>query len=173
MINRTAFLCILVACSSSKDAPSATGSGGGGGGNAPAASTAPLPSKLDCNNIVAPEMRTKYFANLEVRDHPESISSTGECQMLTKDGALGTLNVSCRGKTGRDIAPSIKLMKKTFPGAEDLAGVGRAALIMHDPTLTFVATWDDDSPCEVTMRLPNAIDAVAFAKDLIAYLPPK
>ncbi len=169
---RTLILGLAVACSSSKDAPSSTG-GGGGAGTAPAAASAPLPAKLDCNNIVSPEMRTKYFANLEVRDHPESIGSVGECQMLAKGGSLGTLNVSCHGKPGRDIAPSIAMLKKSFPTAEDLAGVGRAALIMHDPNLTFVAAWDDDSPCDVTMRLPIEIDAVAFAKDLVAYLPPK
>ncbi len=168
MMYRTLILGLAVACSSHKDASSSSAPG-----RAAAVSSAPLPAKLDCSNIVSPEMRTKYFANLEVRDHPESIGSVGECQILAKDGALGTVNVTCRGKVDQDIAPSVKMLKKSLPTAVDLPGVGRAALISRDPALTFVAMWDDDSPCNVVMRLPSAIDAVAFAKDLIAYLPPK
>jgi hypothetical protein len=160
------FLSLIVACSNKDATPSSSSS------SKPATS---LAKKLDCNNIVSQELRAKYFAKWELHDHPETIASVGECELGTIGGQdkLGGFTVDCHNKAGQDIGPSVKILKDTLPHVEDLAGVGRAAVISRDPTKTFVAAWDDDSGCVLNLRLPNAIDAAALAKDLMAYLPPK
>ena len=132
-----------------------------------------MPSKLDCDNTVPKELRAKYFAKWELHDRAEPLATTAECEVGIKDNKMGDIEVDCHSKAGQNIGPSVKVLKDALPGAQDLAGVGLAAIISRDPNKTFVNAWDDDSGCVVTMRLPNAIDVAAFAKDLMAYLPPK
>ncbi len=134
---------------------------------------AALPSKLDCTNILPEALRTKYLAGITVSDHPESIGSVGECSLKGSDGAHGTVNVSCPRSRPSTIAPSVDALKRTMTGATDLPGIGRGAVIAPNTLSTFITAWDDDSSCAAIVNLPKAIDATAFMKDLIAYLPPK
>ena len=156
---------LLAACSSHDSAKEAT---------AAPAKTA-LPAKLDCANILPDALRTKYLAGVQIVDHPESVAFVGECSFAAADGSLGTVTVSCSGSAKMSIEPSIAMLKKTTNGATDLPGVGRGAVTApgSSPGATFVTAWDDDSNCSAILMLPKGVDAVAFAKDLLAYLPPK
>jgi hypothetical protein len=133
------------------------------------------PPKLDCSNILSPELRAKYFANFELVDEAMG-PGTGQCSVVPKVGdktQSGRLTVSCRGKVGEDLAPAIADLKHDLPDLEEFPGIGRAALISHQFSLTSLYAWDDNSNCSVSLFLQSAIDSVGLTKDILAYYPTK
>ena len=155
---------LVLGCSKNESSSSATS------GESPVPAT-PL-AKLDCANILSPDLRARYFAETSISDKPQSVDFVGECLLAAADGRRsGIITVSCPRGRPIDNAESIRVLKQTTPNATDLA-LGRGGVLAVDEAGTFVAVWDDDSACDVTMRLPLDVDAAAFTKDLLASLPP-
>jgi hypothetical protein len=163
-------LVLMFACSSKKDAP-------GGGGPAPTAApggpaATAVERALDCDRVLAKEVRAKYFAGATFTNVPQPIASAGECKITMGEDDV-RVSVTCHDNMAASMAMSIDNLKKNL-GAKDLPGVGRGAVTVDMGAAgVHVTAWDDDSNCSISVGVPKAIDPTAFAKDLLGTLPPK
>lgn len=161
--------------------PAATGTtaatppaGGDTGAAAPAAGGA---GKLDCDKVLAKDLRDKYLAGAKITNREQPVDFTGECEIQLKEGDAaynGVVNVSCHENNLPGKAKTIEIMKKNFKDMKELAGIGNPALAQDTgfgPTQ--VSAFDDDSNCIATLMVPKGVDAAAFTKDLLATLPLK
>jgi hypothetical protein len=127
------------------------------------------PNALTCALIFPQPLRDKYFPGIEVRDHVRPGPAAAECDLGT-DASPARVSATCGEETSPEaIAAVIKLRVERMHG-KPLA-VGKGGVIMANAKGSHALVWDDDSPCQVQFEVPHAVDAAAFAKDLLAVLP--
>lgn len=157
-------LVLVAACSNKKDSPS------GGVGASPAASE--ITGALDCDRVLSKDLRAKYFASATIKNNPQAIAQAAECK-ITMGEEDANFTVTCHDNMAAAMTASLESLKKNL-GAKDLPGVGRGAVTVDmGGGAVHVTAWDDDSNCSISAAVPKSIDATAFAKDLLASLPPR
>jgi hypothetical protein len=177
----TALLSLLIACKKSDKKPDETAAPAGSAAAAPAAAApaapaAPAAGKLTCDKVLSKALQDKYFAGATITDNPQPTDFTAECKIKFSDAAApeGTIAVTCHDNMAAAMNETIKAIKGSSKDMKELSGVGKAALTQSVADIGhMVQAWDDDSNCNATVFVPNAIDAAAFTKDLLASLPPK
>lgn len=145
------------------------------GSAAPAAPAAPAAGGLNCDKVLANNLRDKYFAGTTITDVAQPVAFSGKCEIKLAEGdplETASVEVSCHDNVKLAKDDSIAGIKKAMKGAKDLPGVGDGAVVYDLTVGTQVSAWDNDSNCQVLVMLPKAVDATAFTNDLLASLPP-
>jgi len=173
----TLFLILAAAgCSSDKkDAPAATPSGAKAGTAKPSAPkpAAPSAKQLTCDKIFSQALRDAYFKDAKITDQPQPTEFSAQCDIADGSPAGAVVAASCHENVAAAMTPTIEGMKKNMDITE-LEGVGKGAIVVEMGAAgKVISAWDDDSDCHVTLTIPAAIDAVKFAKDVLAGLPVK
>jgi hypothetical protein len=138
----------------------------------PAAPTAdaPPPNELSCDLILPQAIRDKYFRGLDIRPLNAAGPANAECEIAFPSGNAAVA-VACNPTPPDAMDAAIKNRVERMHGKKIAAGMG--GVLVSNTAGNQVMVWDDDSPCMARFQLPSSIDAVAFARDLLAVLPVK
>lgn len=126
---------------------------------------------LACDQVASKALRDTYLGGKELRKQELAAATDVRCTLVEGDVET-VVAASCPEARTGTVDDAIKAARDTHAGAKDLTGVGTAALLVETPKHKTVIAWDDDSACQIELRVPAATDAAAFAKAFLAELPP-
>jgi hypothetical protein len=131
-------------------------------------------NKLTCDKILPQALRDKYLANMTVTNVAQPVEFSAVCKVEGPGmESQAQVQAACDDTVAAAADKAIPDIKKSFPDAKEVPGVGKVAIMIESGSMRQLTAWDNNSNCEVTVAVPKNVDAVAFSKDLLEALPPQ